>query len=67
MSKENKTMDKQQNGNEFISDSSHRLLGELREAYLVNVDEDGHPKASIHEIMDLWQRVNIKLQIVTID
>lgn len=46
---------------------SHRLLRELRQTYLVNVDNDGHPKASITEIMDLWDRVNRELQIVTID
>lgn len=46
---------------------SHRLLRELRQTYLVNVDNDGHLKASITEIMDLWDRVNRELQIVTID
>ena len=47
-------------------DVSHRLLRELRQTYLVNVDNDGQPKASINEIMDLWGRVNRELQIVTI-
>lgn len=50
-----------------LSAVSHRLLRELRQTYLVNVDNDGHPKASITEIMDLWDRVNRELQIVTID
>lgn len=54
-------------GNDFIADVSHRLLRELRQMYLVNVDDDGQPKASIVEIMDLWDRVNRELQIVTID
>ena len=49
------------------ADVSHSLLRELRQTYLVNVDNDGHPKASITEIMDLWDRVNRELQIVTID
>lgn len=48
------------------TDVSHRLLRELRQIYLVNVDNDGHPKASMVEIMDLWERVNRELQIVTI-
>ena len=67
MSKENKTSDKQQNGNDFIADESHRLLRELRQTYLVNLDDDGQPKASMQEIMNLWDRVNRELQIVTID
>ena len=50
-----------------IPDVSHRLLRELRQMYLVNVDDGGQPKASIAEIMDLWDRVNRELQIVTID
>lgn len=50
-----------------LSAVSHRLLRDLRQTYLVNIDNDGHPKASITEIMDLWDRVNRELQIVTID
>lgn len=50
-----------------IADVSHRLLRELRKTYLVNLDNDGQPKASMAEIMDLWDRVNRELQIVTID
>ena len=46
---------------------SHRLLRELRQMYLVNIDDGGQPKASIAEIMDLWDKVNRELQIVTID
>ena len=36
---------------------SYNLLGELMDTYLVNVDDNGHPKASIGEILDLWGRV----------
>ena len=43
------------------------LLRELRQTYLVNVDDEGQPKASINEIMTLWDKVNRELQIVTID
>jgi len=50
-----------------IGSVSHRLLRELRQTYLVNVDEEGQPKASINEIMVLWDKVNRELQIVTID
>lgn len=49
------------------ADVSRRLLRELRQTYLVDLDNEGQPKASIIQIMDLWDRVNKELQIVTID
>lgn len=43
-------------------DANHCLLHELRQMYL-NVDNNGEPKASIKEILDLWDRVGKELQI----
>ena len=34
------------------------ILRELLEMYLVNVNEDGEPKASILDMMELWQRAS---------
>jgi hypothetical protein len=34
------------------------LLIKLREMYLFDIDESGQPKASMSEIMQLWEEVN---------
>lgn len=43
------------------------LLRELRQTYLVNVDDEGQPKASIMEILDLWDRVKEEIKEATDD
>jgi len=45
-----------------IAHVSHKLLQELRQTYLVNVDNNGQPKAPINVIIDLWDRVNKELR-----
>jgi len=47
--------------NEKKDSISHNLLRELKYIYLINVSDDGQPKASINEIIDLWNRVNSEL------
>jgi hypothetical protein len=42
------------------------LLKELREIYLLNADADGHPKAKLSEIVELWNKVNELLKGVKI-
>ena len=51
-----------------ISYDNHNLLKELRKHYLVEIDFDtGMPKADMKDILDLWDRVNKELKIITID
>jgi hypothetical protein len=41
-----------------VDNEARTLLRHLRNEYLYNVDEDGHPKDSLVALMALWESVN---------
>ncbi len=49
------------------NNASKRLLSELRQIYLVDIGDDGQPKASLGDILEMWDKVNKELRIDTGD
>ncbi len=55
MSKENKTSDKQQNGNDFIADVSERLYSmQLHEEWIVGVSQGNQAQLTICRVPSGW-------------